>query len=790
MIILPKQRLSTIRASFQFKIFSIFTILTAFISCLFIALYIFDKISETRLHAKKEVHLLAEQLAVSVRLPLYAENRDLLRQFAEQAGSAPGISKVIIAATDGRVLAYFHDPANATLAEVIGETVQVRSLPVEISLGKEPTDGRPALAPLIGTVHIERGTDDLKRTIHQAMALSCLLATLFWLAVSVLCYLALRRMTRSYNALIRGVEIMQAGDYGSRIDIVCTDEPGRAALAINNLAKMLQLRDEEKLSLNQELVIAIETEVQAKEDLAAANRCLEAEVAERIHAEQTARKSEQTLRNLMDIMPVGVVWTDQDGAVEYLNNFLVERFGYGREEIPTLQAWFTLSFPDPGYCLLVAASQREALARSRSAELTDFQPHEARVTCKDGSIRHVLIFNQIAGTRTIVVVIDITDRELLHEQFAKVQKLESLGVLAGGIAHNFNNALTGVLGFISLAGDLLDESHRAHEFLQHAERASLRAAGMAKQLLTFASGGAPVKKPVSLRKLVEEGVSLTLNASNVRCVLEMPPCLPLIRADEGQLIQVFNNILINAMQAMPKGGIITIRAENYTTVCGDPEQNHNGGYVRVSIADQGHGIAEGDLPKIFDPYFTTKQTNTGLGLASVHSIIYRHGGHISVTSQVDRGTTFTICLPSCKDVQSPHGEAGKQLETAGRGIGLVLIMDDDETVRELSGETLGFLGYQAISCADGKDAVALYEGNREAGSPFLAVILDLTVPGGMGGVEAARQILAIDPEAKLLVSSGYSYDPVMAGYQKYGFCGAVAKPYRAAELGHELSRLH
>jgi two-component system, cell cycle sensor histidine kinase and response regulator CckA len=787
---LQTERLSNIRASFRFKIFLIFTVLTAVISCLFITLYVLDKISETHRHAGKEVHLLALQLADSVRLPLYAEDHDLLGQLAEKTGRIPGISTVIICAMDGRVLASFQAPAASRPAEVIGETVEVLSLPAGTPLENGLSDDKNSPAVRIGTVHIERGTDDLKRSIHKDILFASLLSLLFWLAVSSLSLLVFRRLTRSFDALVSGVQAMRAGDFTTRIAIVSADEPGRVALAINGLAETLQMRDEENLRLHEEIVASITTEVLAREELVTVNRSLQQENAERIHAEQAARKSEQTLRTLMDIMPVGVVLANLDGTVEYVNEFWLECFGYAREEIPTLNAWFSLAFPEPGYCQKIVEAQCRALSQSGNPEIADNKPYDARVTCKGGEVRHVIISNQIQGDQTIIVLVDITDRELVQEQSIKVQKLESLGVLAGGIAHNFNNALTGVLGFISLTRTMLDEAHGAQEYLQFAEKASLRAAGMAKQLLTFARGGAPVKKAVSLGKLVDEVVSLALNGSRVRCELEMPASLPLIKADEGQLVQALSNILINAMQAMPDGGTIVIRAENNPPTCGDPKHSDKVGYISLSIADQGYGIAAGDLPKIFDPYFTTKEANTGLGLASVHSIVYRHGGHVSVKSQVGKGTTFTICLPSTKEVPFPDGDAvtprGKSVETSGS----VLVMDDDETIRELSKKVLGFLGYQVVTCVDGKEAVSLYRMHQESGTPLFAVILDLTIPGGMGGVEAAQQILDFDPKAKLIVSSGYSYDPVMARYMNYGFCGAVTKPYKVEELERELSFLH
>ena len=784
-----RERLSAIRASFRFKIFLIFTILTFFITCVFITLHAYDKISESRRHADKEVNLLAQQLADAIRLPLYAENTALLGQLTEKTGQTPGISSVVITAMDGRVLAGYHAPSRTRPRGVIGATVKVLSLPAGSSLENGLADSGKGSASIIGTVQIVRGTDDLKQAIYQDIWFSCLLALSFWLAVTGLSFLVLRRLTCSFDALVRGVRSMQAGDFSTRIDIASGDEPGMVALAINGLALTLQQRELENRRLNQELVTAIAMEVRAGEELISVNQSLKLENSERVRAEKAARKSEQTLRTLMDIMPVGVLLTNPDGTVAYVNEFLVEWSGYRSEQITTLEAWFALAFPDPGYSSEIAALQSHAMAQSRSAENAATKPYAARVTCQGGSVRHVLFYNQMQGDQTIVVVIDITDRELAQEQSIKVQKLESLGVLAGGIAHNFNNALTGVLGFISLTRNLLDTSHHAHEYLQFAEQSSLRAAGMARQLLTFARGGAPVKRSVSLVKMVSEVAALALNGSNVRCVLDLAPGLPPVKADEGQLVQAFSNILINAMQAMPEGGSIEVRAVNNLASCGDPHHSDGVEYVTLTIRDQGQGIAEADLPKIFDPYFTTKSTNTGLGLASVHSIIYRHGGHISVTSQAGKGTTFTICLPSTKEVPLSGGEPLRQVSgKVKRGSGSVLIMDDDRTVRELSSEILAFLGYQAVVCADGKDAVAVYQACHQAGSPFLAVLLDLTVPGGMGGVEAAQQILAFDPEAKLIVSSGYSYDPVMARYQSYGFSGAVAKPFKADELGHELSQ--
>ncbi|HJV34653.1 ATP-binding protein [Geomonas sp.] len=776
-------RRSHLRASFQFKLFGIFTALSLLTSCIFISVHIIDKIGEIRRHAGAEVKLRARQLADSVRLPLYAEDRVLLAELAGKVAAAPGITRVTITSQDGRVLADCTTGALGQGEETIAHREVVASLPAG---GGALPETRSAPAA-IGAVRIERGTADIDRIIYQDIAISCLFALLFWLAVSALSFLVLRRTTRSFEALVRGVMAMREGDYHSRIEVLSADEAGRMAEAVNALAETLAKRDKENRTLTRELVDSLEVQVQGKSELAALNRSLAKENLERLHAEQAARKSEETLKTLMDIMPVGVLLIAQDGSVEYVNNFLVDCFGYQGEEIPTLERWFALAFPDPQYRQEKLAAQQEALSAARSAEGSEPRPYDARVTCKHGQIRHVLLSNQLQDERTIVVVIDITDREVLQEQLNKVQKLESLGVLAGGIAHNFNNALTGVMGFISLTRCKLESGHEAHALLKLAEKASLRAAEMAKQLLTFARGGAPVKKSIELKRLLDEVVALTFNSSNVRCVLELPASLPPVRADEGQMVQALSNIVINAMQAMPEGGTITIRATANGAPCADRGHLEGVGWVTLSIADQGHGIAPENLPKIFDPYFSTKET-TGLGLASVHSIIYRHGGHITVASEVDKGTTFTICLPAARE-PAVSSEAGTFSSSQRRQSGSVLVMDDDPTVRELSGRMLGFLGFRAVACADGREAVDLYRANRQAGEPFFAAILDLTVPGGMGGVEAARLILDADPQANLIVSSGYSNDPVMARYRSYGFCGAVTKPYKADQLSQELAML-
>lgn len=416
---------------------------------------------------------------------------------------------------------------------------------------------------------------------------------------------------------------------------------------------------------------------------------------------------------------------------------------------------------------------------------------EEQITTSDGTKWHLTyktpLFDElgrVAGTTGIAL--DISDRKAHELEELKVQKLESLGVLAGGIAHDFNNILAGIIGNISLAKVFIDDTHKSHNALVGAEKASVRATELARQLLTFARGGEPVKKVVSPQHLVNEAMSLVLHGSNVKGIVDIPDSIHAIEADEGQISQVFHNIIINATQAMPGGGALTVSARNETLNDNNIMALTPGTYICLAFTDEGCGIPDADLNKIFDPYFTTKVNGNGLGLASSHSIITKHGGHICTSSRVDRGTTFTIHLPSIGETISSYQTEFNTQTALDHGGGSILVMDDEEMIRELATGMLEEIGYQVTTCNDGTAAIRYYKAARESGAPFSAVIMDLTIPGGVGGKEAAAEILAVDPTACLIVSSGYSNDPIMSDYSTYGFAGAIAKPYRICELAQML----
>jgi len=510
---------------------------------------------------------------------------------------------------------------------------------------------------------------------------------------------------------------------------------------------------------------------------------LEIRVRERIADLEDAN---DFLEVLINAIPSPVFYKDANGVYQGCNHAFEEYLGRAREQI----------IGKTDYDLASA----EVAGEYHDMDLALFekpgiQDYETAFTDAD-SVRHDVIIIKAPYYKTegtvggvIGIMVDVTDRRKYEEERIKMDKLESLGVLAGGIAHDFNNIITGILGNISLARIYLDKSHKACKPLGAAEKASQRAAELAHQLLTFAKGGVPIKKTITLQHIINECVSFILRGSNVQGVVDISDSLHAVEADEGQINQAFGNIIINGVQAMPGGGTLNIRGENVTLGSKNWMMLPPGNYVKIDFADKGCGIALETREKIFDPYFTTKAKGTGLGLSSAYSIIVRHGGCIDLQSVVGEGTTFSCYLPSTGEI-FPEQRADRESPVIGAPQGgAVLVMDDEEMIREIAAEILDYLGYKATTCTRGEEAVALYKSAWESGAPFFAAIMDLTIPGGMGGKLAAEKILEFDPDARLIVSSGYSVDPVMAQYKSFGFCGAVGKPYEAKEIAQVLSKI-
>lgn len=373
------------------------------------------------------------------------------------------------------------------------------------------------------------------------------------------------------------------------------------------------------------------------------------------------------------------------------------------------------------------------------------------------------------------------EKSKLVAQLQNAQKLESIGVLAGGIAHDFNNILAAILGNIDIALFDSDLPLETQKRLMEAEKASIRAKDLTQQLLTFSKGGQPITETASLVEVVRESAEFVLHGEKVVCKFDFPDDLWLAEIDKGQISQVVQNIVLNASQSMPEGGTIEISCENFTT----KESNSTpilraGNYIKLTIKDSGVGMPATVLNRIFDPYFSTKQKGNGLGLAITYSIMQKHNGHIEVESLPGVGTTFTIFIPAANgqpifqqiEEHTEHADASRK----------IMIMDDDEQVREMAGAMLTTMGHETVLAEDGAEALALYAKSMKGGSPIDLIIMDLTIPGELGGKEAAKRVLAINPQAKIIVSSGYSTDPIMSSFQEHGFCGTLVKPYQRKDL--------
>ncbi|MBA3964780.1 MAG: PAS domain S-box protein [Nitrospirales bacterium] len=389
----------------------------------------------------------------------------------------------------------------------------------------------------------------------------------------------------------------------------------------------------------------------------------------------------------------------------------------------------------------------------------------------------------------IVVLRDITSRQKEEQQ--RISKLNSLGVLAGGLAHDFNNLLTSILGnvFIAKLRAVPKDGRLTHNLAQ-AEEACLRGKELTQQLLTFSKGGAPIKTSISLGDLLRNSTIFALSGSPISCEFDIPKDLWPLDADPGQFPQVIQNITINARQAMPQGGHFMVKVENVVlkdqSVLLSPALLP-GNYVKISFEDQGTGIEDHHLGNIFDPYYTTKPGAPGLGLATAHSIIQRHHGHISVTSTVGVGTTFTVYVPSSYSTPEPRQQKIPAITQKGRG--RVLVMDDEQSICRMLGDALTYFGFEVVTVQDGQAAIDQVSRSLASGEKFEVVILDLTVPGGMGGKDAIQHLRSLDPHIKAIVTSGYSDDPIMCDFQQYGFQNMLVKPFKIFDLATVLESM-
>lgn len=512
------------------------------------------------------------------------------------------------------------------------------------------------------------------------------------------------------------------------------------------------------------------------------------DISERKQAEKALFEEKELLAVTLRSIGEGVISADIDGRVIFMNKMAEGITGWQQNEVSGQSIQQVIHISD-----MKSENHPENLL-TKIIEMNGMSKYSGKniLFARDGAKKIILLTampvkdRESKGIGTVLAFRDITEQSRMEEELLKADKLESLGLLAGGIAHDFNNLLTGILGNIGLSKIFIGDDHKAYAKLETAEKAIERSKDLTQQLLTFSKGGAPVKITSSIEQIVRDSASFSLRGSNVKCEFSIDDDILPVEVDEGQMSRVINNLIINASQSMPDGGTINIKIENVVITKADDMPIKEGNYVLVSVQDRGTGIPEEHFNKIFDPYFTTKKKGSGLGLAVVYSIVRNHNGHIRVYSKLNEGTTFDIYIPASEKELPP---AEPKNEGFTRGKGKILVMDDEEIIRLVAKELLNHLGYEVELSKDGEEALQFYKNAIEADSPFDAVIMDLTIPGAMGGRDLMTLLLQYDPDVKAIVTSGYSNDPIMGFYKDFGFSGVALKPYKIKELSEVLNKV-
>lgn len=504
-------------------------------------------------------------------------------------------------------------------------------------------------------------------------------------------------------------------------------------------------------------------------------------------AEDDLQKSENKFKRLIDSLHKSLFFYSHDinGNFTYLSPSVKDVLGYSENEFLTHYSEYLTDNP---------INKEVVRYTDLSIKGIKQPPYEVEIFHKNGSIHRLQVAETpVYDDNNKVIAIeglahDITETKKIEQQLQQAQKMEAIGLLAGGIAHDFNNILNIITANASFVLSQSTPNGKLHEVLQEIDDGATRAQNLAQKLLTFAKGGKPIKETLDLNPLIKDAAVFITIGAKVKCEFNFTDNLWRVDADKGQIEQVINNLVINANQAMPQSGTIYINTQNVNV---DPQTGiplPAGRYIRITIKDEGMGISKKHFSNIFDPYFSTKQEGSGLGLATTYSIVKNHHGYISVESEIDRGTTFEIYLPASKKMVTQIENEQKQ-DIKHKGAGSILVMDDETLVLKVSKRILGSMGYEVEFAKDGHEAIDIYYTAFSSNNPFDLVILDLTIPGSMGGAETIPEILKINPEAKIAVSSGYSNDPVMANYKDHGLAGIIPKPYRQSQMAELLNNV-
>ncbi len=604
----------------------------------------------------------------------------------------------------------------------------------------------PIMNGEIGFVHVGLSPKTVLEKIKSAEQTLIIISIIITVFILVFSFLASKLVTKPLNALAIAATKFGAGDLDYRLEVTGKDEIGTVAKVFNAMAATIQ------------------SDIEKQTQLAA-----------------SLKKSEALYRSLVENIELGVTLIDNDYTIVMANSAQGKMFNKPVEELIGKKCFIEFEKRTdicphcPGVNAIENGQPSEVITQGVRDDGSIFTVRISAfpVMSKEGDVNGF-----------IEMVEDITDRQKIEEELQRAKKIESIGVLAGGIAHDFNNLLLGIMGNISLAQLDIDKDSKIYKRLEATEKAALRARDLTQQLLTFSKGGAPLLNPTDIKDLIKDSVDFALSGSPIGRNYDFAADLLPVNVDGAQISQVVQNLVTNAEQAM-KSGNLEIRLRNIV-VKQDHPQLTGGQYVKITIADKGSGIPSKDLDKIFDPYFSTKNTGSGLGLTICYSIVKKHGGLITVDSILGKGTTFDVYLPATKQGSSKNDQS----ETAvSSGDGRLLVMDDQEIVREIATEMLTELGYEVAVAEDGDEAIRLYREAKEAGNSFDLVIMDLTIPGGMGGKEAMQILKEYDPQAKVIVSSGYSNEPILSEYRRYGFMGVAIKPYRLGKLSQIIQQV-
>jgi len=599
----------------------------------------------------------------------------------------------------------------------------------------------------------------VERELQKTLALGNLLIAA--LALLLALFLS-RKISRPVQELSQVVKAIGEGDFSRQAEVKSPDELGELAASCNKMgANLARLLEQEHQAVTQEAAVSAQ---------------LRQEISERQNIENALRESEELYRSLVENIGLGVVLINRDYDIVMANSAQTRTVGRNLPELvgkkcfqmfrrenqicphcPGGRAMAEMQVCETDIEVVRPGSDRKRVMRLRAFPVQD----------KEG---------RAAGF--IEVTEDITERRNIEEELRRSKHLEMIGTLAGGIAHDFNNLLAGIIGNVTLAKLYLGQPEKSREKLEICEKAVERARDLSQQLLTFAKGGAPVKEIMPVADLLREVVAFSLSGTSVSCVYDLPADLWMAELDRGQIGQVFQNLVANAVQAMAGEGELTISGRNLE-LAESTLALAAGRYVKISIRDRGVGIAPEILERIFEPFFTTKQKGSGLGLAICYSIVAKHLGRIEAESVLGQGATFHLWLPASIS-PAAYADEGEAPPLGGKG--RILVMDDEAVVREAAAELLTCLGYKVETAEDGLEAVDHYRKAAAAGQKFDAVILDLTVPGGMGGLEAMQRLTEYGVEVRAIVSSGYTNDSVLADYRQHGFRGLISKPYNINEL--------